>query len=523
MTSGSDSKKAYELVLAFAGIASTEELFLFVAGNEGMLSFCQELIKQLDSDDSPAPDVRLVNTACSSRGILTGLLYAEVRKVLLALNRVHDPARDHYEILGLEPTADTGEVKKAYRKLSMRFHPDRAHQSEGSVDRFLEISGAYNAIMLKAGTPRPERPAPWRRQVHKDRPHKRGRHQKRLFLGFFSLVAVLVLLSFFIAKRYHDQALTAQLYSGETLPVSRQETAPEVSRQDAASLVEEPAATPTMAAPPAVAVVSVDRDVAPKPERDKATPEPGNSAEQKQPRTLPPPAVVAVDRDVTPKPEKQRALPPPARKIHPLTAKNDSAVKKVTTASVPRQKITKAKSGPVANAATTATETGPAPITDHEPMTPMTAEGADRTETGRARPAVSREHAEKIRILNAALRINALLNQYTDLYNRKELSRFLALFTNDATENGSRITSLVGDYKKLFAKTERIKLQLDDLTWHDDRNSDQKTFLVRGNFVGIYTYKNGTTPRYTGKISFLLRQDRGNLRIASLVYSFQPQ
>ncbi|NIA05963.1 MAG: DnaJ domain-containing protein, partial [Proteobacteria bacterium] len=120
-----------------------------------MLSFCQSLIKQLDSGDSRAPDVQRVNTACSSRGILTGLLYAEVRKVLLALNRVHNPNQDHYEVLGLEATATTGEVKKAYRKLSMRFHPDRTHQSDGTADRFLKISGAYHAIMLDSRTPRP--------------------------------------------------------------------------------------------------------------------------------------------------------------------------------------------------------------------------------------------------------------------------------------------------------------------------------------------------------------------------------
>ncbi len=262
MTSDSDSKKAYELVRAFTGIASTEELFLFVAGNEGMLSFCQKLIKQLDSGDSPAPDVRKVNTACSSRGILTGLLYAEVRKVLLALNRVHDPARDHYEILGLEPTADTGEVKKAYRKLSMRFHPDRAHQSDGTADRFMKMSGAYHAIMLKAGTPRPERPTPWRNKAHNGRQDKRSPNKKRLFLGFFSLVAVLVLLSFFIAERYHDKAIKAQLYSRNTLPASRRETAPEVRSQDAAPPVEKPVSSTATAAPPAVAV---DRDVVPPP------------------------------------------------------------------------------------------------------------------------------------------------------------------------------------------------------------------------------------------------------------------
>ncbi len=500
MTSGSDSKKAYELVLAFAGITSTEELFLFVAGNEGMLSFCQNLIKQLDSGDSPAPDVQLVNTACSSRGILTGLLYAEVRKVLLALNRVHNPNQDHYEVLGLEATATTGEVKKAYRKLSMRFHPDRAHQSDGTADRFLKISGAYHAIMLDSRTPRPERPTPWRNKVHQDRQDKRGSNKKKLFLGFFSLVAVLVLLSFFIAERYHDQALTAQLYSQKTLPAGPQETVPEVSsKQAAASLVEKPAAAPTMAAPPPVAVViAVDRDVAP--EQDQAGTATGNRSE----------------------PEKQRAWPPPISKIHPLTARNDSALGKVTTVSVPRQKIT-SKSGVVADGVTTAQKTGSAPGANRAPTARMTAKGTGEIDNGRARPAVSRGQAEKIRILNTALRINALLDQYTKLYNRKELGRFLALFTDDATENGSRVTSLVGDYKKLFAKTKRIDLRLEGLTWHDNQGKDRNGFRVQGKFVGIYTYKNGTTPRYTGKIAFRLRQDRGNLKISSLVYSFQQR
>ncbi|NIA05556.1 MAG: hypothetical protein GWP11_06270, partial [Proteobacteria bacterium] len=329
---------------------------------------------------------------------------------------------------------------------------------------------------------------------------QRGANKKKLFLGFFSLVAVLVLLSFFIAERYHDQALTVQLYSQKTLPAGPQETAPEVSsKQDAATLVAKPAAAPTMAAPPPVAVViAVDRDVAP--EQDKTGTAAGNRSE----------------------PEKQRALPPPRRKIHPLTAKNDSDLKQATTVSVSRQKIT-SKSGVVADRVTTAQKTGPAPNANHEPMAQMTAKGAGETNNGRARPAVSRGQADKIRVLNTALRINALLDQYTQLYNRKELGRFLALFTDDATENGSRVTSLVGDYKKLFAKTKRIDLRLEGLTWHNNQGKDPNGFLVQGNFVGIYTYKNGTTPRYTGKIAFRLRQDRENLKISSLVYSFQQQ
>jgi curved DNA-binding protein len=53
--------------------------------------------------------------------------------------------KDYYKILGVEPDASTDEIKRAYRKLARKYHPDR-NKDSGSEDRFKEIGEAYEAL-----------------------------------------------------------------------------------------------------------------------------------------------------------------------------------------------------------------------------------------------------------------------------------------------------------------------------------------------------------------------------------------
>lgn len=56
--------------------------------------------------------------------------------------------RDYYEILGLTKTASEDEIKKSYRKLAMKFHPDRNQGDDSKVaeEKFKEAKEAYECL-----------------------------------------------------------------------------------------------------------------------------------------------------------------------------------------------------------------------------------------------------------------------------------------------------------------------------------------------------------------------------------------
>lgn len=57
--------------------------------------------------------------------------------------------KDYYKILGIPRSATDDEIKKAYRKLALRYHPDK-NKSPNAEEKFKEVAEAYEVLSDKS-------------------------------------------------------------------------------------------------------------------------------------------------------------------------------------------------------------------------------------------------------------------------------------------------------------------------------------------------------------------------------------
>ena len=55
-------------------------------------------------------------------------------------------ANDYYQTLGVSKTASADEIKKAYRKLAVKYHPDKNPGDKSAEVKFKQVSEAYDVL-----------------------------------------------------------------------------------------------------------------------------------------------------------------------------------------------------------------------------------------------------------------------------------------------------------------------------------------------------------------------------------------
>jgi DnaJ-class molecular chaperone len=67
-------------------------------------------------------------------------------------------SKNYYKILEVSPSANEQEIKKAYKRLSLKYHPDKNRGNEKQAkEKFIEVSEAYSALTKSSSTSRPRK------------------------------------------------------------------------------------------------------------------------------------------------------------------------------------------------------------------------------------------------------------------------------------------------------------------------------------------------------------------------------
>ncbi|GMS88995.1 hypothetical protein PENTCL1PPCAC_11170, partial [Pristionchus entomophagus] len=144
---------------------------------------------------------------------------------------IEEVNQNFYELFGIEPTATTQEVKKAYRKMSLEWHPDR-NSADNAAEKFRQVVGVYEVLkdasmrekydsVLENGMP------DWRSGIYYYRRYRKMGGAEASLLLFIALSGghYLMLWGSFFEKRLVENQRRVKTKKGENRKLAEEEEA----------------------------------------------------------------------------------------------------------------------------------------------------------------------------------------------------------------------------------------------------------------------------------------------------------
>ncbi len=546
MVSAQQKKYITGLVKKYSKGCSTESLLLDITANPRGLPACEEILRIVRAEKDPLQD--WLNECCSRNGVDVSLFRKEIAGILEIFSHSGDDA-DCYRILGVEYGASHAEIKKAYRGLCRKYHPDTAEENEGNnQEKFIKITQAYNTLISPQNKSRENSAAKiavqqgWRQ----GKPKKAGDPQRKTTtLIIIGLVVVLLIFSVVSALKYRNQTMLAALQENRRIVVSSEVTSDRsaVTRSEehkknenpvsvkkseetgeygliqetGADVVSQLANEETQEPPSEVPRMqeSLEDGHIADVECDEESKE-GSVGEVDMTRKRAEKAINAEKQpedDMTmdmPEVVKETPLPDTQKKSFVKKEREMTAQKASGNNNKEKKEPEKRKKGKEIVGASDPGVDGSreTAAVNSEQEGGIPPERAYAQEEDKPHAAPQKEYQAEI---------EKFIADYIHTYQERNITAFSDFFTPDAEENDKPFASMIPVYRELFEAASEVRLDIKLLFWV----AKSGKFYLQGRFGVVLDYKNGKRFADVGPISFILIDDMGALRVKKLKYSFK--
>ncbi len=454
----------------------------------------------------------------------------------------------YYKTLGLKEGAAPDEIKKAYRQLSLQYHPDRAaNNTDKANDLFIEITKAYRILL---GIDKPEESPTLPAQQGQYIKIKQGswgnwRNRKKLGLwGGIALILFFIVISGSILGVRRNAMLKglqqkpAMLTEKKEQPAQQSiqpQTKPQITNSEDSVVKREnpPVSLKNKEKKEEIAVLAEKLQQQTKlnePTEPSPLPLRQKRPQSERDRNIPLPQPLFVKKVVnnSSRPTSDKVTGTfiffPKEKETPIVIPN----KIHKTSLVQQVQITKhqpEKHSPLKIDKKQLAETIPDQPKQSAPQQQDTTQNiikkvqkeAKVTSIEKNSPG-KKQIAKEIKDKDFNREIARFLVNYIDAYEQRNLTDFISFFTETATENGTPVTETVNSYKSFFNSVSLLKMKINVISW---RKRDDNTIRINGRYHLNATYTSNKIFSGDGQIFFTLHQKNDKLLIQKLDYTLE--